>query len=317
MLHYLISSMWMGAFMLSFLAAWLLMPSLWYLIVPFLICVTVSVSTLYLTFYDKSLITRRAKEFTLGDLTIKQLSYPSKEYDDYIDFFSHALAMEVYESDEKIESLRESLREVDTVVSAERIVFAAYHNDKLVGTIGVAFDGKGKPFPFEEDMDLCADPMRKLGRIATTGRFGIAPEYRERPEVMTGLFKALLELALERDVAFVLAESFPARAMFYARLGFNSMYPRSDPRYVVHHPVMGDHLVFLCNISEFLFFHTMDDKINRTFGFFDVINPLLIERYVKRMTIRHFFSSAAKIPWMHTITSIRYILGISTGRTVK
>lgn len=313
-LHYLISSLWAGGFILSFLAAWLLMPSIWYLIVPFIICASISCTTLYLTFFDKSFITKRDKEFVHADITVKQLVYPSKDYDEYIDFYSYALATEVYESEEKVSTLKESLRDVDTTVSAERVVFGAYHHGKLIGTIGVAFDGDGKPFPFEEDMGLCADPMRKLGRIATIGRFGIAREYRERPEVIRALFKALLELALERDVAFVIAEIFPPRAMVYARLGFTSLYPRSDPKAVVSHPVMGDHLVFFCNISEFLFFRTMDDKINTTFGFFDVLNPYLIERYIKRMTLKHFFASPAHIPWMHTIGSIRHILGIASSR---
>lgn len=313
-LHYLISCLWAGGFIASFFAAWLLMPSIWYLLVPFIICATTSCITLYLTFFDKSFITKRDKEFTHGDFRVKQIVYPSKEYDEYIDFYSLALATDVYESEEMVGTLRESLREVDTVVSAERVVFGAYHKDRLVGTFGVAFDGDGKPFPFEEDMNLCADPMRKLGRIATLGRFGIAKEYRERPEVTRALFKAMLELALERDVAFVMAEIFPPRAMIYARLGFSSLYPRSDPKAVVSHPVMGDHMVFFCNVSEFLFFHTMDDKINATFGFFDVLNPYLIERYIKRMTLKHFFSSPAQIPWMHTLASIRHILGIASSR---
>lgn len=318
--HRLISGIWLGAFALAFLSGWLLMPDLLYLFVPFGICFCTCAFVIYLSFFDTKLITRRQKEYTKGAFTFKQIAYPSKEYDEYIDLYSGILIRDVYGEDkydeEKTLEMKNGIREYDGITSQRKVIFGAYRDGRLIGTMGIALDAKEKPFPIEDVMECSLDPMRKLGKIVVIGRFCIEKQYRATADVIEGLFKSVFEYAVEHDTSFIVAEVLHNTSA-YARLGFESLMPRSDPRFKnLSTPGMGSFQVLINNMAQGMFF-AKKEALSQSLNMFNDINELLTERWVKRQVVRHAFSARAKRPWMHTMSSLRLQLGLALGRRAR
>lgn len=306
-LHYVISIIWQVSWLLSFFSGLLLMPSVWYLIVPFCICLATFFVVIYLSFFDTKLLTRRKKEFTLGEYTFKQLAYPSPEFEEYIDFYALHVANEIFNKPEHYPALRERAHQIDAFEMKERIPFGAYHDGKLVGILAISIPGKGEIFPFEKATGSSFDSVRTMGPICDLGRMVIAKSYRERPDVLRGLLKAVLEVSLERDVVFMVAQVYPNASMFHFRLGFKTLFKRGDPRFTVDFGAIGVVIVFFNNLANTIFFQTQ--KINESTQLGDTVDELLAERWIKRMVVRHAFSRPEKRPWLHTIESIRHLVG--------
>ncbi len=307
--HLIISNIWFGAFVLSFISSFLLMPSVWYLLAPFLICISACLLVVYLSIFDLRFVTRREKEFTLGDYTFRQLSYPSPAYEEYAAFYSNLVALDTFQSPEKAADVRENLRTYDEAKESQKYIFGAYDQNKLVGCIGIATGGKGSAFPFEEKASCSLEALREMGALANVGRLGIAKEYRERTDVLRGLTKAVMDVCLERDVVFMFSEVLAGRYTFHARIGFSPFLPRAHPRHRISCPVFGDWIIFFNNLSHLIFFYRQK-AVAAQFGFSDILNAFLVERWVKRTVLRHVFAKVVDRPWMHTIASVRYLLGI-------
>ena len=314
-LHYILSSIWTGSFALSFSTSYLLMPDTLYLIAPFCITIATFVITFYLTYFDTWLVTRREKVFTQGDIVFKQLSYPSKEFEDFIDFYARHISDEVLKKPENYQELRDAMHKVDTIDSKDKISFGAYHNGTLVGTIALTLPVTGEKHPIEQETPVSFSRIRKVGPIADICRLAIVKGYREQTNVIRGLLKALIEVALERDIVFLTAEVFPAAATFHYRLGLSPLFNRSHPHFTVTFDLMGPVIMFFCNLAATIFLQK--ENINSSLKVVDPINKLLAERWVKRQILRHAFSRIEQKPWMHTLDSIRYLIDLDTEKKEK
>lgn len=311
-LHYIISSIWTASWALSFLSAYLLMPDTLYIVTPFCITFVTFCLVIYLTFFDKWLITKRQKEFVLGEYTFKQLSYPSKEFEDYIDFYAWHISHEVHKKPEGYQTLRDAAHRVDAFEATGKIPFGAYHNGKLVGTCAITLPVKGELLPVEQETPISFDDIRKLGPIADVGRLVIAKGYRERPDVIRGLIKATLEVALERDMVFLMSEVFPSGSMFHFRIGFTTLFKRSHPHFTVTFDPVGTVVVFFNNLASTIFIQS--EKINSVTQLGNTVSELLAERWIKRLVVKHAYAKIENLPWMHTIDSIRYLIDRATAR---
>ena len=313
-LHYIISSIWTGSFALSSFTSYLLMPDTLYLIVPFCITIATFGITFYLTYFDGWLVTRRDKVFTQGDFVFKQVSYPSKEFDDYLSLYARHVSDEVLKRPEDYQVLREAMLKVDTIDSKDKISFGAYHNGTLVGTIALALPVTGEKHPMEQQTPLSFSSIRKVGPIADICRLSIVKGYREQTNVIRGLLKALIEVALERDIVFLTAEVFPTAVTFHYRLGLSPLFNRSHPHSTIP-SYMGPLIIFFSNLAATIFLQK--ENINASFKMVDPINKLLAERWVKRQILRHAFSRIEQKPWMHTLDSIRYLIDPDTEKKEK
>lgn len=311
-LHYLLSSIWVASWILSLITAYVLMPDISYLIAPFCITLATFGIIIYFTFFDTRLLARRQKEFTLGEYTFKQLSYPSREFEEYIDFYAWHISHEVHKKPEGYQVLRDAAHKVDAFDSKDKIPFGAYHNGKLVGSCAITLPAKGELLPVEQQTPVSFAEIRKLGPIADVGRLVIAKGYRERPDVIRGLLKGTLEVALEKDMVFLMSEVFPSGSMFHYRLGFSTLFKRSHPHFTVTFDPVGTVVVFFNNLASTIFIQT--EKINSTTQLGNSINELLAERWIKRQVVKHAFSRPEKLPWMHTIDSIRYLIDFASAK---
>lgn len=311
-LHYILSSIWVGSWGLSCISAYLLMPDIWYIITPFCITLVTFLVIIYLTFFDRWILIKREKEFTLGEYNFKQLSYPSKEFEEYIDFYAWHISNEVHKKPEGYQVLRDAAHKVDAFDAKGKIPFGAYHNGKLVGICAITLPVKGELLPVEQETPISFADIRKLGPMADVGRLVIAKGYRERPDVLRGLLKGTLEVALEHDMVFLMSEVFPSGSMFHFRLGFTTLFKRSHPNFTVTFDPVGTVVVFFNNLASTIFIQS--EKINSSTQLGNTINEMLAERWIKRQVVKHAFSRKEQLPWLHTIDSIRYLIDLATAR---
>ena len=313
-LHYIISSIWAASWALSFLTAYLLMPDIWYLIAPFCITIATFGLIIYLTYFDRWLLTRREKEFTLGEYTFRQLSYPSKDFDDYIDFYARHMSEEVLQDPENYQMLRDAAHKYDAEAKA-KIPFGAFHKGTLVGTCAIALSTREEKHPVEERTPVSFENVRKMGPIADLGRLVIAKNYRERPDVLRGLLKGVIEVAMEKDMVFFMSEVFRTGTTLHSRLGSTPLFKRSHPHYTVTFEPFGAVILLFNNLAATVFLGK--EKLNSSTQLADIINQLLAEGWIKRQVIRHAFSRVEQKPWMHTIDSIRYLIDLATAKKEK
>lgn len=100
--------------------------------------------------------------------------------------------------------------------------YAAYHGDKLVGTVTCQFDSNERQLPVEyitsKPMNL--DKMREYGPLAEFGRLSVAEDYRMAPEVLAGLIMCATETALAHDACFIVLQAVAKTARIYSKMGF-------------------------------------------------------------------------------------------------
>ena len=115
--------------------------------------------------------------------------------------------------------------EMDRPLWPHMLFFAAYHEDKLVGTLSCQFDNPPNSLPFEDShsQPFSLDRIREIGSIVELGRFCVAEDFRLMPEIFSGLLICAVEFIMARDVAFVAVQSVLKSARIYSKMGFMTM----------------------------------------------------------------------------------------------
>lgn len=121
-----------------------------------------------------------------------------------------------------VEKLVEEKMRSDMPFWPQTAFFAAYHNDKLIGTKSCQFDAPSQKLPFEHGHShpLSLNRMREIGKIVELGKFCVAEHYRMSPEVFAGLLICTTELAMSRDTTFIVLQSVVRSARIYSKMGF-------------------------------------------------------------------------------------------------
>lgn len=100
--------------------------------------------------------------------------------------------------------------------------YAAYHGEKLVGTVTCQFDSNERKVPVEyitsKPMNL--DKLREYGPVVELGRLSVAEDYRMAPEVLAGLIMCATETALAHDTCFIVLQAVEKTARIYSKMGF-------------------------------------------------------------------------------------------------
>lgn len=107
--------------------------------------------------------------------------------------------------------------------------FAAYHNDRMVGTCACMFDVAGQRFPVEDShsLPLSLDSLRKMGGVAELARLCVVDEYRMSPEVLAGLMLLAMEYVMSRRVSFIVLQATAKSARMYSKMGFSLLRPET------------------------------------------------------------------------------------------
>jgi hypothetical protein len=306
-LHYASSLIWTAAYALSLLASVLLMPDVLYLIVPYALCISAGLLTMFMNLFWFGRANSRRDHFGIEEFEFRRLLSDSPQFPAFCDFYARQIYRPGDDGNSKtIEEIAAVVSTTEKGLGMDSYVFVAEHAGRIVGCIRCVLDREGRPFPLETEMSSSFDPLRRIGKVMYVGRLAVDHAYRERPDVLNGIFKCFLDLCLSKDVAFVVAEGFSHRLPTYLKLGFEILFERSDKR----HAIKMSH-GYICypvymNFAYLVF--NRDDVALKKYHFSDFINPYLAERWYKRSALRYFFKSRLIWPWRFTLPQVRAIL---------
>lgn len=306
-LHYTVSALWCVVYIFSLLASTLLMPHVSFLIVPYILCISCGLFTIFLNFVWFGKRNAFQEQFAIGDFRFCRISQDSSKFEEFCYFYAQQLHDDGGHGNTKtISEIAEIVSKDENELGTDSYMFVALCNDRIIGCIRCILDKNGRPLPPEQGTGLSFDSLRKIGKLLYVGRLAIDSHFRERPDVLSGLFKCFVDLSLSKDISFVVAEGLAHRLPMYLRLGFEVLFERSDKRHAhkMSHGYIG-YPVYL-NFAK-LIFH-QGESTQSKYQFADFINRYLVERWYKRNALGQIFKPSARWPWRFSLQQIRAIL---------
>ncbi|MBB5393828.1 MULTISPECIES: GNAT family N-acetyltransferase [unclassified Herbaspirillum] len=305
-LHYAISTLWCVVYTSSLLASTLLMPHVSFLIIPYLLCIGCGLLTIFFNFVWFGKRNELQQHFVMGDLSFRRVTTHSADFNRFCHFYAQQTHHSIDDGSGKTErEIADDLAKHERQLGKASHIFIAEHKKKIIGCIRCIVDRRKSSFSMEKDMQVSFDPLRRIGKILYVGRLAVDPIYRDRPDVLNGLFKCFAELALSKDISFVVAESFASRLPTYLKLGFEILFERSKK----HHAYMSEnhicHPVFL-NFSRLIVYRN-ESNLDK-YQFSEFINKYLAERWYKRIALWWLFKPSSHWPWRFSLQQIQTML---------
>jgi len=307
-LHRVVSYIWLATYLSALAATLALIPNPLFLFVPALICIAGASATVFISFCWFGASNQRQKSFRKGDFDFTQITNAGADFQSFCDFYAQNIANDPRQGsgDKTWQEISSVVRDAETKLGADSVIFVCKHNGAIVGTIRCIVDRPGRPFPTEADIQSSFDPLRKRGRLMAVGRLAIADAYRARPDVMSGLFGGFVDLALEHDVSYVVSAGFTYVLPTYLKLGFAVLFSRADRRnnvrmshgYVTH-PVLLDFAELVTSKA---------DPKDMKFGLYEVTNKYIAERWYKRAIVRRFLQRLQGKKRLAGLDDVRAIL---------
>jgi hypothetical protein len=124
------------------------------------------------------------------------------------------------------------------------------------------------------------DPLRRYGRIMEVRRLSVNGDYRFQPDIIRGLFKCAIEVALENDVSFMLDQAFHFVVAPLAKPGFEPLHVGGR---VVFEFGSATRLIAY-NFLARQFANSLDEKSRHALRF--AVSQCLRSRYRHRAVIR-------------------------------
>jgi hypothetical protein len=309
--HWVVSWIWLATAASALLATVLLIPSVAFLFVPPVISLAGAASMLFVNFVWCGRSRERRTTFAVDDLVFKQLSPAAPEdaglFEEFAAFYGRAIVDDPRQGagDKSLDQVIWSVREAETALGSDSVIFVCLLQGRVVGSIRCILDRPGRPFPTEADGGFSLDPLRRRCRVMAVGRLAIAEDLRARPDVMTHLFACFTNLALQHDITHVLSAGFRHVLPSYVKLGFEFLFPKTDPRHgtrmshgFVSFPVMLD-------FQQMIFQRVRSGEARD--DFYGTTHKYLAERWFKRALVRS---------WMRAITRCREPAGIGQVRAL-
>ncbi|OZI29827.1 hypothetical protein CAL29_17110 [Bordetella genomosp. 10] len=303
-LHYTVSALWCMTYFLCLLCHALRFPSASFLVTPYLLCIACGLCTifLHLCWFGKRNSLQPA--FSIGDYAFRRICVGSADFDRFCRFYARQI--DTRGEGGSAAEVAEAVAKMERELGPHAYIFVAEREGQVVGCIRCIVDRKHRPFPMEEDMGLCFDHLRGFGNLLYVGRLAVDPDFRDRPDVLNGLFKCFVDLALSKDISFVVAEGLPARLPVYRKLGFEPMFPSADPRHSIRMSLGYEcHPIYL-NFARMVFSQSAESA--RKYGFSAFVNAYLAERWYKRNALSHILKPPGRWPWRLDLARIRTTL---------
>lgn len=279
-LHYATSWMWAIIYILAGTASLALMPDASFVYAPLLIVAIGITVTLILNLYYFKPSCVREKQFILGKFTFREMDLSPEDMESFYSLAARevwsTIAQSRAKSIETQASLKETMMNSDHPYEDGIVRFSGYDNGKIIGTIFCVFNG-AKGLPIERDTGIGMAGLRHIGEVVEVGHFAIDAGYRFRPDVFLGLFKAVIELAMDKNVSFLANCSFEQSASMYSKIGFTKISDRPIPDTVLGVNTNPSVL----NLSN-LVVYSEDTDNSAVLQLKPLLNQYLMERYFKR-----------------------------------
>jgi hypothetical protein len=228
---------------------------------------------------------RRGKRFTLGEFTFREVERDEAAVTRFLSNYANEISAAV--SRDRHTTVKYSRSEIfsqargaESTLTARLRYFHAYHGDKIVGGVGVALDGPDRRLPVERSFGVNFDPLRRYGRIMEVRRLSVNGDYRFQPDIIRGLFKCAIEVALENDVSFMLDQAFHFVVALLAKPGFEPLHVGGRVVFEFGSPTR----LIAYNFLARQFANSLDEKSRHALRF--AVNQCLRSRYRHRAVIR-------------------------------
>nr|WP_113869412.1 hypothetical protein [Brenneria salicis]NMN90762.1 hypothetical protein [Brenneria salicis ATCC 15712 = DSM 30166]RBP57722.1 hypothetical protein DES54_1607 [Brenneria salicis ATCC 15712 = DSM 30166]RLM28868.1 hypothetical protein BHG07_16630 [Brenneria salicis ATCC 15712 = DSM 30166] len=305
-LHYANSSIWLLAYLLSLFFSLYFVPEIEFILVPYAICIMAGLITIFFSLVWFGRHNTRKDHFSINNIDFKRVTENIPEYQA---FFIEKVIADEQRNLLLLDELQLEIADSTIDKNNNVMIFCAYDGEKIVGCIRCVLAGDS-PLPIEHEANLDLQNLKRVGSVLQAGRFSIEEKYRDRPEVITGLFKCLIELALERDICFIVGNAATHRVTMYMRMGFDLLFAPSDPRSQSKLSYGTLCTPMVMNFSNMIIKNS--DKASK-YGFGDYVNPYLLERWYKRAALRFYFKKISNRPWELEVKDIRKLLNSGGG----
>lgn len=305
--HIAVSVVWLIAYLTALAATFALMPSILFLFVPAAICLAGGAATLWINFVWCGRRNARRTETEIGDFRFRQISLDDPAFNLFCEKFAQAVSNDPRQKDatktwQQVASLVE---QTERQLGGHSFVFVCEHKDAIVGAVRCVLDHPVFPLPTEQDVGSSFDGLRTYGKLMLVGRLNIDEGYRGRPEVMSGLFRCFVDLALERDISYVITSGLTYMLPTHLKLGFEFMYGRKDPRHSVRGASGFVSYPLIMNFETMVMQRT---SVDEKFEFKEAANAYLSERWFKRAVMRRFLRRLRRRSNLTDIAAIQQVL---------
>jgi hypothetical protein len=299
-LHYVNSYLWIFGYLMSLISIFYFIPSILFLIVPWCVCILTGLATIVTSLIWCGNSHCRSKIFTDAGFTFKQISLQSQEFMEYC---VHYVDATIQDSENSMivdrQTLIDNLIDENTKLAGSARHFIAIDKkfENIIGTFRCIVDRSGRNFPIEQLLETSYDPLRSFGRLMDVGCFSIHPNYRSMPILTVGLFRCMMDLALERDVRFLVADAPYHRVSLYQQIGFRFLFP---PSHMKARLVRSDGMVcypLVLNLTEAFFGGSSGGNPGWKLGSSVKTNWYLFERWNRRLMLSSWFRRKTKWPW--------------------
>lgn len=286
-LHLLQSGMWGVLHLLSAVAAWVLIPSIGFILVPMGFMVIGSIGTIWMNFFSMGNRFDRKIQFEMNGFRFCQVV----DQQDRERFTK--LVAELYRADlqrhakgQTITSEKITKEQIssDQKREATLIRFLAFEQARAVGAICIYFSHPTFGLPIEGESGLDLSSYRLRGRIAEIGRLAIASSHRLNPSVLKGLLKCVVEAALQRFICVIFNDAFAFQQRLYEKIGFTALLP--EPYISEDKNGTGYGLSVMPMIMDLEKMVGLDTSTVTSAEMRYQLNPYVIERFFKRLTLR-------------------------------
>ncbi|RXN92665.1 hypothetical protein C7R54_02610 [Achromobacter aloeverae] len=299
-LHYTVSTLWCTVYACCLLCHALRFPRAYFLVVPYLLCIACALCTIFLHLCWFGRRHALQSSFAIGAYRFRRVHVDADGFDRFCRFYARQIVPP--DDNRKADDLARAIAAMERELGRDACIFIAERGQEIVGCIRCILDRKQRPFPMETDMRLCFAPLRRSGRLLYIGRLAVDAAYRDRPDVLNGLFKCFVDLALSRDISFVVAEGLASRLPAYRKLGFEPMFASTDPRHSIRMSLGYDcHPIYL-NFARLVFLQ--GSAAPDRYGFAGFVNRYLAERWFKRKALANILRPSGRWPWRFDLKQI-------------
>jgi hypothetical protein len=236
---------------------------------------------------------RRRRQFTLGGFSFREIERDEATLSRFLNCYADEISAAV--GRDRRAKVRYSRSEIfaeacrtELASTARRLYFHAYDGDKIVGGVAVALDGPDGRLPMEKSLGVSFDPLRRHGRVMEVRRLSVNGDYRFHQDIIRGLFKCAIEVALENDVSFMVDHAFHFVVTLLGKVGFGVLHVGGREAFEFGSPLR----LVAHNFVAVQFANPLEGKSRQSLRF--AVNQCLRYRYRQRAVIRQAWFPARR-----------------------